>query len=162
MNAIILIVVLTVLLAMSSVVSFKLTTSKYLKSSRRNTIVSLPSPIFNQLSLPSSSLSKLLSTSTTVSVGTDPSPGNPVVRSTNKETGKVVMAVSLTGEQTQRAFAEACDTMNEEVKTRGYKVAGFRPGSKLPPVYLYEIFGEDRLVSFLHHHHYCKLLLMML
>ena len=55
------------------------------------------------------------------------------------------MAVALTGEQTQRAFSKACDLFNEEVKARGYKAAGFRPGAKLPPAYLYQMFGEDRV-----------------
>ena len=31
------------------------------------------------------------------------------------------------------------------MKERGYKVAGFRQGAKLPPAYLYQMFGEDKV-----------------
>lgn len=34
---------------------------------------------------------------------------------------------------------------NQEVRERGYKVSGFRQGAKLPPAYLYQIFGEDKV-----------------
>ena len=43
------------------------------------------------------------------------------------------------------AFAKSCELFNEEVKERGYKVAGFRQGAKLPPAYLYQMFGEDKV-----------------
>jgi len=72
-------------------------------------------------------------------------PGSPVVRKIDKEVGIASMTIALTGPQTQKAFAEACEMLNEEVKSREYKVPGFRPGSKLPPNYLYQIFGEDRV-----------------
>ena len=58
------------------------------------------------------------------------------------------MTVVLSGEATQRAFAKSCELFNEEVKSGGYTVPGFRPGSKLPPAYLYKIFGEDKIKLF--------------
>jgi len=63
-----------------------------------------------------------VSASTTAVPDAMPMPGSPVIRSMNKESGKAMMAVALTGEQTQKAFSEACDLFNEEVKGRGYKV----------------------------------------
>lgn len=72
-------------------------------------------------------------------------PGSPVIRSVDKANAVACIAVALTGAQTQKAFASSCDMYNEEVKTRGYKIAGFRPGAKLPPAYLYQIFGEERI-----------------
>jgi hypothetical protein len=75
----------------------------------------------------------------------DPSPGVPVLKNLDKDTNIAFMSIALTGEQTQAAFAKSCDLFNEEVKTRGYKAAGFRPGAKLPPAYLYQMFGEDRV-----------------
>lgn len=75
----------------------------------------------------------------------DPSPGAPIVRKVDKSLNVAYMTVALTGEQTQRAFAQSCDLFNEEVQNRGYKAPGFRPGSKLPPAYLYQMFGEDRV-----------------
>ena len=72
----------------------------------------------------------------------------PEVKKMDKENGVVRLSVTLSGEATQKAFSKACDLFNVEVKERGYKVPGFRPGSKLPPVYLYEIFGEEKLKSF--------------
>ena len=44
------------------------------------------------------------------------------------------------------AFTKACELFNEEVKERGLKVAGFRQGAKLPPAYLYQMFGEDKVM----------------
>ena len=75
----------------------------------------------------------------------DPTPGAPVLKNLDKETNVAFMSIALTGEQTQAAFTKSCDLFNEEVKTRGYKAAGFRPGAKLPPAYLYQMFGEDRV-----------------
>ena len=41
------------------------------------------------------------------------------------------------------------NTLNtQEVKERGYTVPGFRKGAKLPPAYLYQIFGEEKLKQF--------------
>lgn len=75
----------------------------------------------------------------------EPKPGSPVVKKFDKETAIAVLSVALTAAQTQKSFAQACEMLNEEVKSREYKVPGFRPGSKLPPNYLYQIFGEDRV-----------------
>lgn len=72
-------------------------------------------------------------------------PGSPLVKKVDKTDAIAYLTVALTGAQTQKAFTEACDMFNEEVKTREYKVPGFRPGAKLPPNYLYQIFGEDRV-----------------
>ena len=75
----------------------------------------------------------------------DPTPGAPVLKNLDKETNVAFMSIALTGEQTQAAFTKSCELFNVEVKTRGYKAAGFRPGAKLPPAYLYQMFGEDRV-----------------
>jgi trigger factor len=75
----------------------------------------------------------------------EPAPGKPVVKKVDKENATAYMSISLSGEQTQSAFAKSCDLFNQEVKERGYKAAGFRPGAKLPPAYLYQMFGEDRV-----------------
>lgn len=75
----------------------------------------------------------------------DPTPGAPVLKNLDKETNVAFMTIALTGEQTQAAFTKSCELFNEEVKSRGYKAAGFRPGAKLPPAYLYQMFGEDRV-----------------
>ena len=72
-------------------------------------------------------------------------PGNPVITRMDKENSVCVMEITLSGEVTQRAFTKACELFNEEVKSRGYTAAGFRKGSKLPPAYLYQMFGEDRV-----------------
>ena len=83
--------------------------------------------------------------STSGSTTTEPSPGAPVVKSIDKTTNIATMAIALSGEQTQSAFLKSCELFNEEVKERGYKVAGFRQGAKLPPAYLYQMFGEDKV-----------------
>eukprot|EP01041_Mallomonas_annulata_P012756 gene12756-26867_t len=75
----------------------------------------------------------------------EPFPGSPVVKSINKETNVAYMKVALSGAQTQKAFNEACDIFNAEVKKKELKVPGFRPGAKLPPAYLYQIFGEEQI-----------------
>jgi hypothetical protein len=68
-----------------------------------------------------------------------PTPGSPVVKKIDKDSNIAFMSVALSGDQTQRAFTKSCELFNEEVKNRGYKVAGFRPGAKLPPAYLYQV-----------------------
>lgn len=73
------------------------------------------------------------------------SPGNPVIKEMNKNEGVAKMEITLSGEATQKAFTKSCDLFNEEVKNRGYTAAGFRKGAKLPPAYLYQMFGEDRV-----------------
>jgi Bacterial trigger factor protein (TF) len=75
----------------------------------------------------------------------DPTPGNPVLKHVDKERNVAFMRVALSGAQTQSAFAKSCDLFNDEVKNRDYKVAGFRKGAKLPPAYLYQMFGEDKV-----------------
>jgi len=69
--------------------------------------------------------------------------GKPVVKRLDKEAHVANIMVTLSGEQTQSAFQRACDLYNVEVKNRGYKVPGFRPGAKLPANYLYQMFGEN-------------------
>ena len=75
----------------------------------------------------------------------DSSPGSPVITEMNKDEGIAKMKITLSGDATQKAFTKSCDMFNEEVKTRGYTAAGFRKGAKLPPAYLYQMFGEDRV-----------------
>lgn len=72
----------------------------------------------------------------------------PVVEKIDKESNIAYMSVTVPGEVTQKAFTKACELFNEEVKERGYSVPGFRKGAKLPPAYLYQIFGEDKLKQF--------------
>lgn len=55
------------------------------------------------------------------------------------------MRIAINGAQTQRAFNEACDIFNVEVKKKDLRVPGFRAGAKLPYKYLYEIFGETQV-----------------
>lgn len=86
--------------------------------------------------------------SSTVAASSTPSPGSPVVKGLNEETNVASITIAIPGSATQQAFNEACDLFNEEVKTKGYKVAGFRPGSKLPPQYLFQIFGEQEVRKF--------------
>lgn len=42
-------------------------------------------------------------------------------------------------------IAAAAAAASKEIKSKGYKVPGFRVGAKLPPMYLYQIFGEDQV-----------------
>lgn len=87
-------------------------------------------------------------TSTSLSVAmAEPEATAPTVQKVDKESNVAKMTVTLSGEQTQKAFQRSCDLFNEEVKSRNYKVSGFRPGSKLPPSYLYKMFGEERVKS---------------
>ncbi|KAJ1430471.1 trigger factor/SurA domain-containing protein [Ochromonadaceae sp. CCMP2298] len=88
------------------------------------------------------------SASRSLHMSTVSAPGQPLVKSIDKETNVAVMEVTLPGEQTKKAFSKACDMFNEEVKMRGYTAPGFRPGSKLPPQYLYQMFGETTVKSF--------------
>lgn len=76
-----------------------------------------------------------------------PTPGAPIVTTLDKEKNVASITLSLSGTQTQEAFLKSCDAYNDEVKSRGLKVAGFRPGAKLPPNYLYQIFGEEKVKS---------------
>lgn len=69
--------------------------------------------------------------------------GKPYVAPGGDDEHVSKMTVVVSGEATQRAFTKSCEMYNDEVKTRGYKVPGFRPGAKLPPNYLYQMFGED-------------------
>lgn len=72
----------------------------------------------------------------------------PVVKKIDKESNIAYMTVTISADDTQKAFAQACELFNVEVKERGYSVPGFRKGAKLPPAYLYQIFGEDKLKKF--------------
>lgn len=76
------------------------------------------------------------------------SPGNPVLKSVNEDTNVASITIAIPASATQTAFDQACEIFNEEVKTKQYKVAGFRPGSKLPPQYLFQIFGEKEMKNF--------------
>lgn len=69
----------------------------------------------------------------------------PTVEVVDKEANIAKLTVTLSGQQTQKAYTAACNLFNEEVKTKGYKVDGFRAGSKLPPAYLVKIFSQERL-----------------
>ena len=72
----------------------------------------------------------------------------PKVTNVDKTKNIAQMSVTVSGEATQKAFNTACDGFNEEVKKRGLKIQGFRPGAKLPPLYLYQIFGEEQVKQF--------------
>lgn len=69
----------------------------------------------------------------------------PVVQSIDSESNVARMVVTLSATATQKAFAKACDIFNEEVKAKGYKVDGFRAGSKLPPAYILKLFSRERV-----------------
>ena len=69
----------------------------------------------------------------------------PVVQSIDSESNVAKMVVTLSAAATQKAFAKACDIFNEEVKTKGYKVDGFRAGAKLPPAYILKLFSKERV-----------------
>lgn len=69
----------------------------------------------------------------------------PVVQSIDNESNVAKMMVTLSAASTQKAFAKACDIFNEEVKTKGYKVDGFRAGAKLPPAYILKLFSKERV-----------------
>jgi len=81
------------------------------------------------------------------SLSPEPFPGSPIVKRVDKELNVAYMKIALTGAQTQKAFNEACDIFNVEVKKKDLKVPGFRAGTKLPAAYLYQIFGEDQVKS---------------
>jgi len=72
----------------------------------------------------------------------------PKVINVDKIKNIAQLSVTLSGESTLKAFNTACDGFNEEVKKRGLKIQGFRPGAKLPPLYLYQIFGEEQVKQF--------------
>lgn len=72
----------------------------------------------------------------------------PKIINVDKTKNIAQLSVTVSGESTQKAFNTACDGFNEEVKRRGLKIQGFRPGAKLPPLYLYQIFGEDQVKQF--------------
>lgn len=74
-----------------------------------------------------------------------PTPGSPVIKFINKDTNIASMSVAIAGDITQKAYSEACDLFNAEVRQRGYTVPGFRAGAKLPPLYLNQMFGEDNV-----------------
>lgn len=75
-------------------------------------------------------------------------PTTPKVVNVDKTNNVAQLSVTVSGEATQKAFDTACNGFNEEVKKRGLKIQGFRPGAKLPPLYLYQIFGEDQVKNF--------------
>ena len=58
----------------------------------------------------------------------EPTPGSPVLIKVDKEKNTAYMSIALSGSQTQSSFTKSCELFNEEVKNRGYKVAGFRQG----------------------------------
>lgn len=71
----------------------------------------------------------------------------PYVKAIDNEVNKATIVIEISGDATQKAFSKSCDLFNEEIKNKGYKVPGFRVGSKLPPMYLYQIFGEEQVKS---------------
>lgn len=77
-----------------------------------------------------------------------PLPGSPVLKAIDEDTNVASISIAIPGAATQQAFNEACDLFNEEVQKKGYKIAGFRPGAKLPPQYLFQIFGEEEVKKF--------------
>ena len=66
-------------------------------------------------------------------------PGFPIVKKVDSESNIAFMTVAISGEDTQKAFTKAVEMFHEEVKNKEYKVAGFRPGAKLPASYLYQV-----------------------
>lgn len=82
---------------------------------------------------------------TITSSGDSPTPGNPFITKMDKENSVAEMEITLSADATQKSFTKACELFNDEVKQRGYTAAGFRKGAKLPPAYLYQMFGEDRV-----------------
>lgn len=72
-------------------------------------------------------------------------PEKPIIKKMDETENLAVIEVVLSPGQTQKAFDAACEMFNDEVKTRGYKVPGFRPGAKLPVSYLYQMFGETNV-----------------
>jgi len=70
---------------------------------------------------------------------------NPSILKLDETNNLATIEIILSPQQTQSAFDKSCELYNEEVKTRGYKVPGFRPGAKLPTTYLYQMFGESNV-----------------
>lgn len=97
------------------------------------------------LSRTSRSMVLQMDESETTTSGGGASPGNPVVTKMDKDNSLAEMEITLSAEATQKSFTKACELFNDEVKQRGYTAAGFRKGAKLPPAYLYQMFGEDRV-----------------
>jgi trigger factor len=69
------------------------------------------------------------------------------IKSKDEVKHTAILSVSIASEATQKVFDQACVLFGEEVKTRGYKVPGFRAGAKLPAVYLFQMFGEENVKS---------------
>jgi len=49
----------------------------------------------------------------------------PKISKMDEAANLATVSITLSAEQTQKAFDAACEMFNEEVKTRGYKVRGF-------------------------------------
>lgn len=67
------------------------------------------------------------------------------IKSKDEVGNTAILSLTIAPEATQKVFDQACILFGEEVKTRGYKVPGFRAGAKLPPVYLFQMFGEENV-----------------
>jgi hypothetical protein len=51
----------------------------------------------------------------------EPFPGSPIIKSLDKESNIASIRLALTGAQTQKAFTEACEIFNAEVKKKDMK-----------------------------------------